>query len=67
MNLYLATNAIGGSGHTAILKQLLKIDRRLVGVEVDGYFKPIVDCSCVQADACDQIGDIGVYSYDAYF
>jgi hypothetical protein len=30
--------AIGGSGHTAILKQLLKIDRRLVGVEVDGYF-----------------------------
>jgi hypothetical protein len=30
--------AIGGSGHTAILKQLLEIDRRLVGVEVDGYF-----------------------------
>jgi hypothetical protein len=30
--------AIGGSGHTAILKQLLKTDRRLVGVEADGYF-----------------------------
>ena len=30
--------AIGGSGHTAILKQLLKTDQRLVGVEVDGYF-----------------------------
>jgi len=30
--------AIGGSGHTAILKQLLAIDRRLVTVEVDGYF-----------------------------
>jgi hypothetical protein len=29
---------ICGSGHTAILKQLLKIDQGLVGVEVDGYF-----------------------------
>jgi len=29
---------IGGSGHTAILKQLLEIDQRLVGVEVAGYF-----------------------------
>ena len=52
MDLYLATNpigardgysgadatAIGGSGHTAILKQLLKIDERLAEVGVDGYF-----------------------------
>lgn len=30
--------AIGGSGHTAILKQLLAIDQRLVGVKVDEYF-----------------------------
>jgi hypothetical protein len=30
--------AIGGSGHMAILKQLLEIDQRLVGVEVAGYF-----------------------------
>lgn len=30
--------AIGGSGHTAILKQLLEVDGRLVEVEVDGYF-----------------------------
>ena len=30
--------AIGGSGHTAILKQLLEIDRRLMAAEVDGYF-----------------------------
>jgi len=29
---------IGGSGHTAILKQLLATDQRLVGVAVDGYF-----------------------------
>ena len=29
---------IGGSGHTAILKQLLEIDQRLVAVEVDPYF-----------------------------
>jgi hypothetical protein len=29
---------IGGSGHTAILKQLLEIDQRLLGVEVNGYF-----------------------------
>jgi hypothetical protein len=29
---------IGGSGHTAILKQLLDIDQRLVGIEVNGYF-----------------------------
>lgn len=30
--------AIGGSGHMAILKQLLAIDRRLKGVAVDSYF-----------------------------
>ena len=30
--------AIGGSGHMAILKQLLEIDQRLVGVEVADYF-----------------------------
>lgn len=30
--------AIGGSGHTAILKQLLAIDKRLEGVSVDPYF-----------------------------
>ena len=30
--------AIGGSGHMAILKQLLAIDRRLEGVTVDPYF-----------------------------
>jgi len=30
--------AIGGSGHTAILKQLLEIDQRLEGVKVEGYF-----------------------------
>jgi len=30
--------AIGGTGHMAILKQLLKIDRRLDGVSVDSYF-----------------------------
>ena len=30
--------AIGGSGHMAILKQLLEIDERMVKVEVDGYF-----------------------------
>lgn len=30
--------AIAGSGHTAILKQLLAIDRRLVEVDVNGYF-----------------------------
>ena len=29
--------AIGGSGHMAILKQLLAIDRRLEGVSVDSY------------------------------
>jgi hypothetical protein len=30
--------AIGGTGHMAILKQLLAIDRRLEGVAVDPYF-----------------------------
>jgi len=30
--------AIGGSGHMAILKQLLEIDSRLVKVDVDAYF-----------------------------
>ena len=30
--------AIGGSGHMAILKQLLAIDGRLEGVAVDPYF-----------------------------
>jgi len=30
--------AIGGSGHMAILKQLLAIDTRLEGVSVDSYF-----------------------------
>jgi hypothetical protein len=30
--------AIGGSGHMAILKQLLEIDQRLVGVDVADYF-----------------------------
>lgn len=30
---------IAGSGHTAILKQFLAIDQRLVGVAVDGYFQ----------------------------
>ena len=30
--------AIGGSGHMAILKQLLATDQRLVEVKVDGYF-----------------------------
>jgi hypothetical protein len=30
--------AIGGTGHMAILKQLLAIDRRLEGVPVDPYF-----------------------------
>ena len=30
--------AIGGSGHMAILKQLLAIDQRLEGVAVDSYF-----------------------------
>jgi len=30
--------AIGGSGHMAILKQLLAIDQRLVEEKVDGYF-----------------------------
>jgi hypothetical protein len=30
--------AIGGLGHTAILKQLLEIDQRLEGIKVDGYF-----------------------------
>jgi len=30
--------AIGGSGHMAILKQLLSIDRRLQGVAADPYF-----------------------------
>ena len=30
--------AIGGSGHMAILKQLLAIDLRLQGVAADPYF-----------------------------
>jgi len=30
--------AIGGSGHMAILKQLLAIDQRLAEEKVDGYF-----------------------------
>jgi len=30
--------AIGGSGHMAILKQLLEIDRRLEAVGVENYF-----------------------------
>lgn len=30
--------AIGGSGHMAILKQLLAIDQRLQEEKVDGYF-----------------------------
>jgi hypothetical protein len=29
---------IGGSGHTAILKQLLATDQRLVAIEVNKYF-----------------------------
>lgn len=38
MDLYLATNAIGGAGHMAILKQLLAIDGRLESVAVESYF-----------------------------
>jgi hypothetical protein len=29
---------IGGAGHTAILKQLLEIDQRLIGVDVHPFF-----------------------------